>query len=405
MRHFQRFLLVAVLVNVLELGICKRWPIFKKVKALTFNTGLTGVVEMKNPGHDTSRADRRAAIIDAIRVEEADIVCLQEVMIGKDIEAIVTGLQDIYPHSHSSLHLFDGTLPSQSATPVVPPCPNQQTTALLQCFIANCTTNFTGNFAEASDFLACVSVSCLAAFQSLVIIGGEKCLDCILNQIQDPSKIVLNCAPSTLTSPLGTMNTNGLLMLSKHKFTSRRTVDFYPNTIELFVRGYLEAKVEDRVTAVCTHLFPYVSGINPEPFMQSFFNTSIEQNAYEIGQLISQFRDVKPAVLMGDFNVNGRSTSAGSGYDHFLRLTSAFNTDVSDGCSFCRVPGNVYNLNDEPSDTVIDFVFGNGLWIFNTQRVFTPDRVSIQHKGQAVPLSDHYGITGEFFVLPSGWNN
>ncbi|KAH3805028.1 hypothetical protein DPMN_133321 [Dreissena polymorpha] len=39
------------------------------------------------------------------------------------------------------------------------------------------------------------------------------------------------------------MNTNGLLMISKREFTSRRTAHFYPNILELFVRGYLEAKV------------------------------------------------------------------------------------------------------------------------------------------------------------------
>ncbi|KAH3886639.1 hypothetical protein DPMN_010651 [Dreissena polymorpha] len=52
-----------------------------------------------------------------------------------------------------------------------------------------------------------------------------------------------SCAPLAPTSPLGAMNTNGLLILSKLKFTTRRTVDFYPNIIELFVRGFLEAKV------------------------------------------------------------------------------------------------------------------------------------------------------------------
>ncbi|KAH3755180.1 hypothetical protein DPMN_189869 [Dreissena polymorpha] len=54
--------------------------------------------------------------------------------------------------------------------------------------------------------------------------------------------------------------------------------------------------------------------------MRSFFPTSNEQNTYEIGQLISQFRDVKPAVVMGDFNVNGRNTPTPSGYGTLVFL-------------------------------------------------------------------------------------
>ncbi|KAH3815446.1 hypothetical protein DPMN_143969 [Dreissena polymorpha] len=153
------------------------------------------------------------------------------------------------------------------------------------------------------------------------------------------------------------MNTNGLLMLSKRQFTSRQMIDYHPNIPEI---------IEDTITAVCTHLIPYGPGTNPEPLMRLTFATSELQNAYEIGQLISQFGDVNPAVLMGDFNVNGRSTPAGSGYDQFQRLISVFNTDVSNKCSFCRSPVNVYNGNTA-SDKVIDFVFGNGVRIFNTQ--------------------------------------
>ncbi|KAH3805027.1 hypothetical protein DPMN_133320 [Dreissena polymorpha] len=48
--------------------------------------------------------------------------------------------------------------------------------------------------------------------------------------------------------------------------------------------------------------------------MPSFFPTTSLQNAYEIGQLILQFRVIKRAVLMGDFYVNGFSTPAYSGY-------------------------------------------------------------------------------------------
>ena len=51
----------------------------ENVKALTFNTALTGVVEQKNPGHATSREERRDAIINAVDSSGADVVCLQEV--------------------------------------------------------------------------------------------------------------------------------------------------------------------------------------------------------------------------------------------------------------------------------------------------------------------------------------
>ncbi|KAH3841020.1 hypothetical protein DPMN_114480 [Dreissena polymorpha] len=138
--------------------------------------------------------------------------------------------------------------------------------------------------------------------------------------------------------------------------------------------------------------------------MQSFFNTYLKQSAYEIDQLISQFRDVKPAVLMGDFNVNGRDTPAGSGHDQFLSLISVFNTDVSQVCSFCPSTENVYNVNETSSEKVYDFVFGNGFQIFNTERVFTPNRENwtIQHNGRDVPLSSHFGITGEFKNFTSG---
>ena len=48
---------------------------------MTFNTGLSGYDVYL--GNETSRQYRRTAIINAIRVEDADIVCLQ--MVGKFI--------------------------------------------------------------------------------------------------------------------------------------------------------------------------------------------------------------------------------------------------------------------------------------------------------------------------------
>ncbi|KAH3805029.1 hypothetical protein DPMN_133322 [Dreissena polymorpha] len=50
--------------------------------------------------------------------------------------------------------------------------------------------NTAGDNSVDGGFSECVSASCSATFQTVTMIGGEKCMTCILNQIQDASNIV-----------------------------------------------------------------------------------------------------------------------------------------------------------------------------------------------------------------------
>ncbi|KAH3755181.1 hypothetical protein DPMN_189870 [Dreissena polymorpha] len=46
-----------------------------------------------------------------------------------------------------------------------------------------------GSVSAIGSFFDCVSASCSETFQMVALIGGEKCVACIRDQIQDPSNI------------------------------------------------------------------------------------------------------------------------------------------------------------------------------------------------------------------------
>ncbi|XP_052780384.1 uncharacterized protein LOC128217335 [Mya arenaria] len=373
-------------------------------KALTFNTGLLGVVEQKNPDHDTSREDRRDVIIEAVRSSNADVVCLQEISKGTDIEAFVRGLANEYPHSQSQLHLFNGQLPQQAGVQHSAVCSAGAAAALVGCAFANNCAALLGTFSSSDEFVACLETSCGSALQNLIRFSGQSCLTCLSLQVAiDVTKLLDVCASPVPSEQSLTINPMGLLLLSKQPLTVRQSGSFYPNIPQFLSRGYLRSKFVDKVTVVCTHLIPPLSDVtNPEVALKPFFPTLVEQSRSEITTIVETFKDVRPLLLLGDFNVNGGPLVPGKafGEDQYRRLSKIFNTQVTSNCTFCDADQNVYNFNSEEVARVVDFIFGNGLWIRNVKRVFTPDEVSIPDNGERVPLSDHFGVMGDAVCSP-----
>ncbi|XP_052761690.1 uncharacterized protein LOC128204318 [Mya arenaria] len=169
------------------------------------------------------------------------------------------------------------------------------------------------------------------------------------------------------------------------------------------MRPFIFNQFDDKVTVVCTHLIPSLSDVTtPEVAMKPFFASLVEQSRSEITTIVETFKNVRPLLLLGDFNVNGGPLVPGKavGEDQYRRLSKLFNTQVTSNCTFCAADQNVYNLNSYDVPTVIDHIFGNGMGIRNVKRVFTPDEVSIPNNGERVPLSDHFGVMGDAVCSP-----
>ncbi|XP_052761689.1 uncharacterized protein LOC128204317 [Mya arenaria] len=213
------------------------------IKALTFNTGLLGVVEQKNPDHETSREDRRDVTIEAVRSSNADVVCLQEISLGTDIEAFVRGLANEYPHSQSQLHLFNGQLPQQAGVQHSAVCSAVATAALVGCSFANNCTALIGTFSSSVKFVACLETSCGSELQNLIQFSGLHCLSCLSLQVAiDITKLLEVCASPVPSEQSLTINSMGLLLLSKRPLSVRQSVLFYPNIPQFLSRGYLRSK-------------------------------------------------------------------------------------------------------------------------------------------------------------------
>ncbi|KAL4230936.1 Sphingomyelin phosphodiesterase 2 [Mactra antiquata] len=365
---------------------------FAPFKTLTYNAALTDNA-WSQTNFSNNRLERRSALIDYLQYSDSDVVCLQEVYICEDIEAIVNGLSQRYPFSYSQLHLFNGILPPQATGLRAPACDLADRRALLVCLAtASCSLN-----QGLPTLIGCLNTNCRPQLQNLVLKGGTKCLLCLLTE--DITTPTSKCASANVAVGLRDMNTAGLVLLSKKTLTNRLYVPFYQGAVQNLERGYLQAMVDGKLTVACTHLY-FIAPTSSEPILSQFFPSADVQNEFEVFDLITRLKKINPAMILGDFNIGPR----GMNYlpieeERFNVLTKEYKSDVVDECTFCQ--SNAYNVG-RSDNCAIDHIFGKGrLWISKAKVVLKENDAFVTTDGRQLPLSDHYGVEALVTYFPA----
>ncbi|KAL4223649.1 hypothetical protein ACF0H5_017117 [Mactra antiquata] len=358
---------------------------------LTYNTALLD--NRLSPDIPNDRLLRREAIISELRRVDADVVCLQEVWIGQDVERFVDGLSDLYKHSHSKLHIpgkYGPVLPDQTG-PSMAPCPNNDIMAFLRCGRRNRCFRQQGQ-----RIVGCLHAHCYHIYVRL----PQECLTCAATSYKNRALAQRNCMGNGQPAfNMMTINTPGLLILSKTPLYNAKYTDFHPYTTETIERGFLEADTPGLGKVVCTHVtmnYPlyYEIGLSYRGVFHSFW----EQGHSERTELIETFGNTKSLILAGDFNTGDRfgpliNTDLPHEYCHLAKVFD--NTPVKE-CTLCWPHENIYTKDLKSAlNTVVDHVFYKGHTNINVERVIKPtDALIIDN----IPLSDHNGVKATFLV-------
>lgn len=368
----------------------------KEVELITYNAGLA-------EGYVAYAKERVDPMIFALKNEDADIVCLQEVWDPEHQERLREKMHDHYPY------VLVGPTEQKSA-PTSPACSPTDLIGenkLGPCIFKNCLSKSGSNFSE------CVTHTCQKPLQKL---KNEKpfCLQALLGQVGKPLWKILLSALNPFSSPgLFTYQGNtGIMLLSRHPFLKTEIIDLKELSTTVH-RGAIYAKVqiENRpLHLLCTHLTSYLSDV---PYAGNFksWNEENYQQAYTLAQWVLRYAKGTTAdesiLFMGDFN-SGPSLPArhieaevpetfqmlihNNFYDHYVY-------DPQVECSFCLsntlVPKNPQAGN---KNILIDHFFSKnfaGQFDILKARLILKETFALpvkEKKFERQNLSDHYGL-------------
>lgn len=361
---------------------------FKKLEAITFNTGLAGLTTLPN-NISIPRDVRRDHIINFLNATEADVVCLQEVWFGEDVQAIVEGVADVYPFSYTKIHRKDGSVIGSPRPKDGALCNQTLFLSLALCLTTEC--DATG---PVDDTIECGFVNCFDEIEPVLSQSSEDCSACFFASYPDLEQVVTGCLgePGRDTT-LKKMNAPGLLMLSKASFKRAQYVDFFPKTNEVFSRGYLTAKVAGNLQVVCTHLSD--STIFGDAYVElnlaKRFSSYVGQNLFEISRLIKSVGRKKKALILGSLSSGPAFQESGVmelNIASYNALNNTFTTLAEDECTFCS--DNAYTYEDV--NYSVDHAFGKGVLIDDIKILRTIDVSSLYYNGTKMPLSDHEAL-------------
>ncbi|XP_033753658.1 uncharacterized protein LOC117337020 isoform X2 [Pecten maximus] len=256
-----------------------------------------------------------------------------------------------------------------------PPCHNAKST--VACIAWHCTTLADNRAAFVNCAAGCGLMS-----------KSQGCISCLafsgLNEI-------FRCFDYTKREAI---NAPGIVLLSKKKVKSVKTVFFEPDVKQILIRAYIEAEIEDVGTVFCSHLTSNDNADYYEPNLKDKYASSKDQNLADSRKLTEAARLKNKPLIVGDLNTSPEVTAfnvtadfVGS-YNHFLSegFSSPYVTMVGK-CTFCvpnpLVKGWMYN-------NILDHVMIRNHTVLSAKRIYDQN---IPYKDY--PMSDHYGVEVE----------
>ena len=339
----------------------------------TFNTGLSrGYVD-----HAALRFEEQVLALS--NLGDIDVLCLQEVWLPSDRNAIIEQLAPVFPYSHYENTTNESLFPNAEAEPAA--CTAEEAQPLADCASPTCEGD--------PDIATCVLSECGALFDAL----SAACQECAASNIGlDSVDAILETCLMEGSVGYTYNGQNGLLILSNAPIEapSFRQFDSF-----LTSRGVLMGTTHG-VDIACTHLTSRLA----EPIYSGEYESYEAENAAQIDALISVFEERSMSsgqVLAGDFNTG---PMAG---DLTAELPENFNKFAARGwqnantesstplCTWCSE--NL--ITSGTANEAIDHVFVRGLESDQPRRILDDSIIVTTAEGDDVTTSysDHFGLS------------
>jgi len=350
---------------------------------MTYNTGLAH-------SFVAYAKERVPLLIDNLKKEQADIVCLQEVWNKADRTKFIKELKGIYPYSFQA----KGEQQYASKAPVCAIGDLFGEGKFFTCVQKNC------NQGDDDAKTKCYRTVCGPSLDALTE-ENRECAGALMshvgkNIVQTMAALFRPLIKTTLFSYDGEL---GLLLLSKHKITDQKFID-WKKMSTLNHRGALMAKVHvegKEHNVLCTHLTANLE--ETVPYTGIFEGWENEQRL-QVDEMLSKYRTDGPTYMMGDFNCsfeNSQFNISPEFQANCQRFVDAGFSDpmseVIQECTFCQ--NNT--LAEETKSTSIDHIFINNASIVDA-KVVLKDVVTLDKKTKSSEepiqsnLSDHYAL-------------
>jgi len=305
---------------------------------------------------------------------DSDVLCLQEVWLEEDVEAIERALIDDYPYIY--------TVEPEQVFSDEAPCTDEEIADFADCGNTQC-PDLSGN-----DLVACAQAQCLAELVGL----PPSCFDAVVATVAIPD-ITVDILVDTVTQPAGKFTYDGalgLILASRHELQQREFQDFIEDSSTSH-RGalYAEINVNEQSHVVgCTHSTANLSATIPYP--ESGKHGSWEgENRFMQEQMIAYVNDKagdKPIFFGGDFNCSIANASNGVDAEFpancQLWLDDGFVDAAAEQlpCTFCNDENLILQQGSGTDNTLLDHVFVKNLETSDSivaDRIFD-DPVSIE---------------------------
>lgn len=345
-------------------------------EATTFNTGLALT-------YVPFASERLPFIIDALKKDQSDVICLQEVWRKEDRNKIIKALASEFPFSH-----YENI--KQDYANKKPVCKIREIfgkNKFVTCTQKKCKGK------DGDDFTSCVIDQCQESLTKLRD-KNKQCAKALMAQVGKSSikAIWAVVNPFKAASLFSYGGGNGLVLLSKKELKNKKVLDL-TKISTLNRRAALSAEIADVGQVMCAHLSADLTGDAP---YAGDFSSWGDENAAQVESLIQEAnRHNSEVFLMGDFNTGPALESFGiegeleSSYALFL---DHFNDNFNDSnpvCTFCSS-----NLIAGSTNSIfIDHIFSKYAQAKNVERAFEE---VIEIDNEKSNLSDHFGLKAFF---------
>ncbi|XP_071102566.1 uncharacterized protein [Haliotis cracherodii] len=350
-----------------------------KVQLMTFNADLSQLV----PHYK----QRKELIPLALAETNADVVCLQGIWKGSDVDHISTAVKGVFPHSFSNVHYTVGESESEVKKMVIwtwlekyfpmlraEPCKVMEAVPMGYCLLFSCQGLF------GTELMKCMASNCARYMNEI----SAACIACIVRRPNN-AKYEAECGEAVAFPGMsGRLNSHGLLMLSKLNITGTTMVRQQTGN-----HGFLKIEIQDVGSVICAHLH----ASDQLPAVEDCGEKDANPNrAYDnlmgVYNIMSS-GDTKNHVIMGDLNTSPQlpwNITPLFGASYAALIYAGFSIPYVEHighCSYCADNKLVRSMGYNKSH-ILDHVLTKGFVPYSAKRTLE------SYRGE--PLSAHYAV-------------
>lgn len=332
------------------------------IRIASYNAGLA-------PGYVPSSEERREHTIEAIASLEAELICLQEVWLQEDIDAVLAATAATHPHQFVEI-----TTEKVTDTPA---CTKKEIQPVVDCANKRC--------ADSKDLVSCVLAECGEELGEL----SDACFDCAAANIGLNDIDLIAEACTTGSAQFTWDGHNGLMLLSSLPLVEvgLTTADSW-----LVQRAWIGAELQEGVAVACTHLAADLSETTAYDGEQ--FSSYEEEQAAQLSDVLAWLDATElPAVLAGDLNTGPELVGQVAELpDNWQQVEDAgyIDANIAEDAAFCTWCPEENSLLDKGGSKVIDHVAARDATAIDPLRLLDSP-VEIDGLGPT-SLSDHFGV-------------